>query len=131
MKGDGLGFQPKGREGQTKEALGQHFTPEFLGRIDAIVPFVPLSSEAMEGIAKKYLTQLVTRVSASGIQLVLPDELARELSKDIKSDSGARNIRHLVQEQVEGPLAEHLLKCSKKPFKIKSRLENGKLIFQS
>ena len=131
LKGDGLGFQPKGREGQTKEALGQHFTPEFLGRIDAIVPFVPLSSEAMEGIAKKYLTQLVTRVSASGIQLVLPDELARELSKDIKSDSGARHIRHLVQEQVEGPLAEHLLKCSKKPSKIKSRLENGKLIFQS
>ena len=131
LKGDGLGFQPKGREGQTKEALGQHFTPEFLGRIDAIVPFVPLSSEAMEGIAKKYLTQLVARVSASGIQLVLPDELAREFSKDIKSDSGARHIRHLVQEQVEGPLAEHLLKCSKKPSKIKSRLENGKLIFQS
>lgn len=131
LKGDGLGFQPKGREGQTKEALGQHFTPEFLGRIDAIVPFVPLSSEAMEGIAKKYLTQLITRVSASGIQLVLPEDLARELSKDIKSDSGARHIRHLVQEQVEGPLAEHLLKCSKKPSKIKSRLENGKLIFQS
>ena len=131
LKSDGLGFQPKGREGQTKEALGQHFTPEFLGRIDAIVPFEPLSSEAMEGIAKKYLTQLVTRVSASGIQLVLPEELAKELSKEIKTDSGARHIRRLVQEQVEGPLAAHLLKCAKKPSKIKSRLENGKLIFQS
>jgi ATP-dependent Clp protease ATP-binding subunit ClpC len=131
VKGDGLGFQPKGREGQTKEALHQHFTPEFLGRIDAIVPFAPLTSEAMEGIAKKYLSQLVTRVSDSGIQLVLPEELARELSKENKSDSGARHIRRLVQEQVEGPLAVHLLKCTKKPSKIKAKLENGKLIFQS
>ena len=131
VKGDGLGFQPKGREGQTKEALSQHFTPEFLGRIDAIVPFMPLTGEAMAGIAKKYLTQLAARVSASGIQLVLPEELARELSKEIKSDSGARHIRRLVQDQVEGPLAVHLLKCAKKPSKIKTKLENGKLIFQS
>lgn len=131
LKGDGLGFQPKGREGQTQEALNKHFTPEFLGRIDAIVPFVPLTGEAMENIARKYLNQLLSRTVTMGIQLVLPEELARELSKEVKSDSGARHIRRLVQEQVEGPLAVYLLKCVRKPTKIKAKLDNGKLIFQS
>ncbi len=130
LKGDGLGFQPTGREGQTKEALRQYFTPEFLGRIDAVVPFAPLSQEAVEGIANKYLNQLLTRTASLGIQLAFPEELARELSKDAGQESGARQIRRLVQERVEGPLAVYLLKCSKRPAKIKSKLEEGKLIFQ-
>ena len=75
VRSDGLGFQPAGREGQCIEAVRRHFTPEFLGRIDAIVPFVPLRQEAMEGIARKYLDQLQARAAATGIQLVFPDEL--------------------------------------------------------
>ena len=130
LKGDGLGFQPAGREGQTKEALRQHFTPEFLGRIDAIVPFTPLSQEAMEGIAKKYLNQLLERTAANGIQLTFPEDLAKELSKQAKDQSGARYIRRVVQERVEGPLAMYLLRCAKKPTKIKSKLEAGELVFQ-
>ena len=130
LKGDGLGFQPAGREGQTKEALRQHFTPEFLGRIDAIVPFTPLSQEAMEGIAKKYLNQLLERTAANGIQLTFPEDLAKELSKQAKDQSGARHIRRVVQERVEGPLAMYLLRCAKKPTKIKSKLEAGELVFQ-
>ena len=130
LKGDGLGFQPTGREEQTREALHQHFTPEFLGRLDAIVPFAPLTQEALEGIAQKYLTQLQDRVSGMGIQLSLPEELSKELGAKGKQQGGARNIRHLVQEQVEGPLAVFLLKCAKKPNKIQGKLEKGKLIFR-
>ncbi len=130
LRSDGLGFQPTGREGQSMEALRQHFTPEFLGRLDAIVPFVPLQQEAMEGIARKYLNQLQARAATIGIQLSFPEELAKELGAKGKQRGGARNIRHLVQEQVEGPLAVYLLKCTKKPGKIKTKLEDGKLIFQ-
>ncbi len=130
IRGDGLGFQPAGRDGQTMEALRQHFTPEFLGRLDAIVPFAPLGQEAMEGIARKYLNLLQTRAAANGIQLCIPEELARELSLRVKQRGGARQIRHLVQERVEGPLAVYLLKCNKKPGRIKIKLEEGKLSFQ-
>ena len=130
LKGDGLGFQPTGREGQTVEALRQHFTPEFLGRLDAIIPFAPLQVEAMEGIAQKYLRQLQKRAEAVGIQLLFPEELAKELGTKGKLQGGARHIRHLVQERVEGPLAVYLLKCAKKPNRIKAKLEEGKLVFQ-
>jgi len=131
LRSDGLGFQPAGREDQTKEALRQHFTPEFLGRLDAIVPFMPLQQTTMAGIAQKYLRQLQDRTAAMGIQLDLPEELAMELGARSKKEGGARQIRQLVQEQVEGPLAVYLLKCVKKPTKIKSKLEDGKLLFQS
>ena len=131
LKGEGLGFQPKGREGKLKEALNQFFTPEFLGRIDAIVPFAPLSNEAVERIANKYLNQFVARASAGGIQLILPENLAKVLCKAFKPDGGARYIRRLVQERVEGPLAIYLLKCAKKPTRIKSKLVDDNLIFQS
>ena len=131
LKSDGLGFQPTGREGQAKEALRQHFTPEFLGRIDAVVPFVPLGQEALEEIAQKYLNQLLARATAVGIHLAFPEDLAKRLCEQGKAHGGARHIRRLVQEQVEGPLAVYLLKCAKKPAKIKSRLEDGNLVFQS
>ena len=130
LRSDGLGFQPAGREGQTKEALRQHFPPEFLGRLDAIVPFAPLQQDTMTEIAQKYLNQLQERAVAIGVQLVFPEELARELGTKSKKEGGARQIRQLVQEQVEGPLAVYLLKNTKRPAKIKAKLENGKVIFQ-
>lgn len=130
QRSDGLGFQPAGREGQTKEALRRHFSPEFLGRLDAVVPFSSLQQDTMEKIAEKYLRQLQERVGGMGIQLLYPDELAGKLAKQSKKEGGARQIRRLVQEQVEGPLAAYLLECTKKPAKIKGKLENGKLVFQ-
>ena len=131
QRSDGLGFQPAGREGQTKEALRHHFTPEFLGRLDGIVPFGALQQDTMAKIAEKYLHQLQERVSGMGIQLIFPEELAAELAEKSKREGGARQIRKAVQERVEGPLAAFLLKCAKKPTKIKGKLEDGKLIFQA
>jgi len=130
-RGDGLGFQPAGRAEQTKQELQQRFPPEFLGRLDAMVDFQQLTAEDMEQIVKKYLDQLLTRVHDAGIQLQLPVELAGELSKCSCRDGGARKLRHLVQERVEGPLASFLLRCGKKPAKIRATLENGTLQFQN
>ena len=130
VRSDGLGFQPTGREGQCIEAVRRHFTPEFLGRLDAIVPFEPLAQQAMTGIAQKYLNRLQNRAAAMGLQLIFPDELAEALGKKCKQQGGARQVRRLVQEQVEGPLAVYLLKCTKKPGKIKAKLEAGTVVFQ-
>ena len=129
IRGDGLGFQPSGREGQCMEAVRKHFTPEFLGRLDAIVPFAVLNRQAMTGIVQKYLNRLQARAAASGMQIVFPEELAEALGRQCRGQDGARQARRLVQEQVEGPLAMYLLKCSKKPGKVKVKWENEKLTF--
>lgn len=129
LRSDGLGFQPAGRTDQSQEALRQHFTPEFLGRIDKIVCFHPLSPQDMEAIARKYLCGLIDRATAGGIQLLLPKELPVELAKLCPTREGARGLRRLVQEKVEGPLAEFLLRQSGKPAKIQSKWENHTLQF--
>ena len=129
QKSDGLGFRPTGRNDQANQALRQHFTPEFLGRLDGIVCFRPLDTAAMEQIARHQLRLLQDRALASGIQLQLPEELAASLGVGGQRQGGARRIRRLVQEQVEGPLASYLLRCTKKPSKIRARLEDGVLHF--
>ena len=130
IRGDGLGFRPAGKAGQTDEALRKVFTPEFLGRLDRVVHFAPLSGAAVERIASMQLKNLQDRVAARGIQLQLPEELPAALGRQCNQRGGARQIRHLVQDMVEGPLALHLLKSSRKVGKMKARLENGELQFQ-
>ena len=84
----------------------------------------------MEGIAGKYLTQLQQRAAAAGVQLQYPEQLAVELGREGNRRGGARHLRHLVQEKVEGPLAVFLLKSDKKPARIKGKLaEDGALHF--
>jgi len=129
VRSEGLGFQPGGHHSEMEGALQKHFSPEFLGRVDKIVHFTRLQPQAVEGIVEKQLRQLCSRSAAAGIQLQLPRELARELGALTKTQSGARQIRRLVQDRVEGPLAQHLLSCSKAPNRVKMTWENGRAEF--
>ncbi len=131
LRSDGLGFRPAGREGETETALRHAFTPEFLGRLDKVICFAPLTGGAMEDIVRKYLRQLQERSAAVGMQLQLPDTLAQQLSKQMTAKDGARQLRRLVQEQVEGPLSIFLLQDGKKHSKVRGKLDNGVLSFIS
>ncbi len=131
VRGEGLGFRPAGREGETENALRQTFTPEFLGRLDKVICFRPLSQGAMVKIAGKYLQELRQRAAVMGMQLQLPEELAQEIGTRSMQKGGARQLRRLVQEQVEGPLAVFLLKSGKKQTKVKGKLTEGVLQFSA
>ncbi len=129
IKGDGLGFQPSGKAGQTDAALRRHFTPEFLGRLDRIIVFEKLPDTALLEIAEKYLQELTDRAKQSGITLQLSDRLPGYLTKKLSSKDGARQIRRVVQEQVEGPLSEFLLSCAEAPKSIAVRTAQEKIEF--
>ena len=127
-RGEGLGFCTDGREGQMNQAVQQAFTPEFLGRLDDIICFENLGDHAMEIIAWKYLHLLQERAQICGVQLQIPEELAAWLGKQCRGKDGARNLRRLVQREVEGPLASYLLSAGRRSGKIKLRLEAGKVV---
>ena len=130
VRGDGLGFQPTGRHGEMDAALRQNFTPEFLGRLDRVVHFGNLDVQAMEAIAQKYLNLIQKRTAVLDIQLQLPQEVARILGQKCRDQGGARGLRRLVQEEVEGPLATFLLECSRRPSRISAHIEAGHICFQ-
>ena len=130
LKGDGLGFRPAGRAGETDAALRQAFSPEFLGRIDRVVCFEPLGDREMDAIATKYLNELQARLETMNVQLQLPAELSGSLARRCGKKEGARHLRRLVQDEVEGPLSVLLLKSGKKPAKIRGSYKEGVLQFQ-
>ncbi len=129
LKGNGLGFQPGPRAQELEKLLGQSFSPEFLGRLDAIVPFSPLEGAALESIALKYLAQLQGRCQSAGMALELPGELSGHLAALCRGSGGARRLRHLVQDRVEGPLVGFLLERPTQPKKITAYLEDGAVRF--
>ncbi len=126
IQGDGLGFRPAGRAGEMEGALKQTFAPEFLGRLDAVVQFAPLEPDTVAAIAEKYLSELTERTRKMHIQLELPQGLAATLAQKCHQKQGARQLRRLVQQEVEAPLAALLLQLNKKPQRIRGVLkENG------
>ena len=129
VRTEGLGFHPGGQDGEMESALRQHFTPEFLGRLDKRVCFRPLDQAAMGRIAEKYLRELTVRSKTAGVQLQLPEEVVDILQYKNTQKDGARQIRRLVQEQVEGPLATFLLTNGKRNACVQGTVEEGKLRF--
>jgi len=129
VSGDGLGFQPAGQNSRTQEQLRQHFTPEFLGRLDATVHFKTLDRDALVQITEKFLQQLQQRSAAAGIQLQLPSCLGAALVDAAHKKDGARYMRRRVQDKVEGPLAVYLLGCSRRPARVKGNWDGTDLRF--
>ena len=128
IKGDGLGFRPQGRREETEEALRRSFTPEFLGRLDKTVCFRPLGQEALEAITQKYLKGLCDRSQSLGIGVKLPPDLASVLQRT-GGRGGARDLRRLVQDKVEGPLSAYLLRTGLASGTVEGKLQNGQLEF--
>jgi ATP-dependent Clp protease ATP-binding subunit ClpA len=127
LQSDGFGFCPAGRDGQTEEQLRQAFPPEFLGRLDRVVHFRNLQMPDLERIATGLLRKLCDRAAAVGVNLQLPTEIAGELARVCKKQGGARQLRHLVQERLETPLAVMLLESENSPSKIAATLEKGEI----
>ena len=127
VTGDGLGFRPTGRAGQTEAALKNAFSPEFLGRVDQVIHFTPLAPKTAEAIAEKFLAQLCQRVKNIGAELILPPELPALIAKNCTGGSGARRLRHRIQQQLESPLASLLLSENENPKRILVKVENERI----
>jgi len=130
VRSEGLGFQPGGRTTETETALRSAFTPEFLGRLDQRICFRPLDRQTLDRIGEKYLQELCSRSQAAGIQVQLPEGVVQLLQDKTGAADGARQIRRLVQERVEGPLAACLLRIGKKHPKVYGQIRDGKLQFR-
>ena len=88
-------------------ALREKFSPEFIGRIDEIITFNPLTPQNVEEIATIMLMQLKTRLENLHITLDCSPALAAFISKRGYSQSyGARPLRKEISNTVENFLSE-------------------------
>jgi ATP-dependent Clp protease ATP-binding subunit ClpB len=113
------------------EIVQQHFRPEFINRVDDIVVFHPLGREQLRSIVDIQLGYLRRRLADRDIELLL-DDSARDLLGEAGFDPvyGARPLKRAIQQQVENPLAQRILKSEFGPgARITVTAKNGALVF--
>ncbi|MGB7215991.1 MAG: ATP-dependent chaperone ClpB [Gammaproteobacteria bacterium] len=93
------------------DVVRQHFRPEFINRIDDVVVFHPLESEHIRKIVDIQLEYLRRRLGERDIALEL-DEAAIDRLAEAGFDPvyGARPLKRAIQQQIENPLAERILR---------------------
>jgi ATP-dependent Clp protease ATP-binding subunit ClpB len=98
------------------EIVSRHFRPEFINRVDDVVVFHPLGREHIRKIVDIQLGYLHQRLSDRDMKIVLSDA-ARDKLAEAGFDPvyGARPLKRAIQQRVENPLAQEILKGKFKP----------------
>jgi ATP-dependent Clp protease ATP-binding subunit ClpB len=93
------------------EIVGQHFRPEFINRVDEVVVFHPLGREHIRAIVQIQLGHLRRRLADRDIGLEV-DAAATDLLGEAGFDPvyGARPLKRAIQQQLENPLAQRILR---------------------
>jgi ATP-dependent Clp protease ATP-binding subunit ClpB len=96
--------------GDVRQALQDHFKPEFINRLDDIVVFEPLSREQLGEIVLLQTRRVSDQLAARGITLELTDD-ALTLLGNLGYDPvyGARPLKRVIQRQLVDRLATGLL----------------------
>ena len=128
----GTGAEAAAADAKLRDALLEHFKPEFVNRLDDIVRFRALSRGQIGKIVELQTERVIARVRERGVEVELT-EAARELLGDMGYDPtyGARPLRRVIQKQLTDRLALSLLKGTlRQGDKVLVDAVDGKLTFE-
>ena len=104
---------------RTMKALNEFLRPEFINRVDEVICFNQLTEENFRSIAALMLSELKDVMAEKNIALSWDDSLIDHLVKEGYSVTyGARNLRRLIQKQIEDGIAEETI--SNRNTKVRS-----------
>ncbi|WP_298626674.1 ATP-dependent chaperone ClpB [uncultured Legionella sp.] len=129
----GKGFNYEQIKSAVMELVSQHFRPEFINRIDETVVFHALAKDQIARIAEIQIAYLHRRLKQQDIQLeVSPEALAYLAEAGFDPVYGARPLKRTIQQKLENPLAQSLLKGKFKSGEIiKVDYKEGQLEFSA
>ncbi|MBD8995138.1 MAG: ATP-dependent Clp protease ATP-binding subunit [Clostridiales bacterium] len=114
--GFGGSADDQGKE-RTMKALRDFLRPEFLNRVDEIICFNHLSKENFAGIARIMLEELRKSLNDKGYTFHYDDVLVDYLvEKSYSMTYGARNLRRLIQKELEDPMAARIIDSFENPI---------------
>ncbi len=118
MGKNAIGFeQTTNTADASNEAINKLFTPEFRNRLDAIIPFAPLTMEQMHSIVDKNINILQNQLNDKKITLILHKSARNFLARaGFDEKMGARALNRAIDMHVKTPLMELILN---------GKLENG------
>ena len=95
---------------RTMKALNEFLRPEFINRVDEVICFNQLSEDNFRAIAALMLGELRENMQRKNIALSWDESLVDHLVREGYSVTyGARNLRRLIQKQVEDQIAEGII----------------------
>jgi ATP-dependent Clp protease ATP-binding subunit ClpB len=93
------------------EIVAQNFRPEFINRVDETVVFHPLAKDQIRDIAKIQLQHLANRLQDKDFVFDISDEAIDVLGEaGFDPVYGARPLKRAIQQYLENPLAQMILK---------------------
>lgn len=105
-----MGFTKQDHQTDGMESIKRTFSPEFRNRLDSIIQFKPLTTDAVLRVADKAIVELEMLLQDKHVTLEIADDARQWLAEhgyDVQM--GARPMARLVQEKVKRPLADELL----------------------
>lgn len=116
----------------TTRSLEERFSPEFLGRLDEIEFFSDLDESAAKRIAQIKLTDLALRARRRGLKVAFTPAVASWVaSRGFSKDYGAREIRRVIQRELEPQLADFLLDYQTDDGALlRARIQQGEPVFE-
>jgi ATP-dependent Clp protease ATP-binding subunit ClpB len=130
LAGDDQNYEPMKEKVLT--ALGKHFRPEFLNRIDDLIIFHGLKKEELRNIVSLQLKRLEKLLSEQNIRIELTPE-AQDYIVEVGYDPvyGARPLKRAIQRELENPLATKILELTfTEGDKVLVSVEKGQLVFK-
>ena len=114
---------------RTMKALNEFLRPEFINRVDEVICFNQLTEANFRAIAALMLGELRENMERKNIVLTWDDSLVDHLVREGYSVTyGARNLRRLIQKQVEDQIAEGIIaRRGESSSQIMLSAENGKV----
>ena len=98
------------RDALVREALRNHFRPEFLNRIDETIIFDRLSETDLTAIVRIQLDRVKRRLEKQGLILELSDAALDQLASEGYDPAyGARPLKRVIQHRLLDPLSLDLL----------------------
>lgn len=126
-----VGFLNQKDEGivdEVMETLKKHFKPEFLNRIDEIIPFSHLSKSDLVKIAGKNLSELGERLKTLGIDLLYDKDCCELIAdKAYIRGFGARPISRIITTEIENRISAFLINKFKQPTVIRITVKDNQL----
>ncbi len=114
-----------------EEAVKKQFKPEFLNRVDDVVIFRPLSKEFLLEVMELEIQKVQKRLERKEIYILLDDKAKKHLvDQGFQPEMGARPLRRVIEQHLEDPLAEKLLRHPDEGRRCYVTVEDGKLVFK-
>jgi ATP-dependent Clp protease ATP-binding subunit ClpC len=111
VKTDDISVNYERMRDKVMEEVKKRFRPEFLNRIDEILVFRPLSKEHLLQIVDILMEDTAQRLKEKGIEISLAkDAKAFLVDKSYDPKLGARPLRRAIEESIEDPLSEEILR---------------------